>query len=220
MKSLTIRDLVLLFSLLIIHSSCQKSQSTFDGLDTSYPSIQYPADNPPTEAQISLGEKLFHEPILSLDSSISCSSCHKLEYALGDNLPVSPGVQGSLGHRNSPSLFNVAFQPYFMREGGVPTLEMQVLVPLQDENEMHFNIVEAVKRLNSNSFYRTNFLQSTGDTATYFSLVRAISNYERTLIDFNSPLDKLISGDEFAFSDDAYEGGRLFYSKAGCYQQI
>lgn len=202
----------------LILGSCVPDESVFEGLNTAYPVLEYPADNPNNAAAASLGERLFFDPILSVDSSISCGSCHKPELGFATNDRVTPGVGGALGKRNSPSLLNVGFQPYFMREGGVPSLEMQVLVPLGDATEMAHNVVDAVRRLNRNTSYRNEFLTVYGDTASPFLLVRALANFERTLIDFDAPFDQFIQGDATALSSDAIKGGKLFYGKAACVQ--
>jgi cytochrome c peroxidase len=180
-----------------------------------YPKMDYPADNGPDLQKADLGRQLFFDPILSLDSSLSCASCHKPEIAFADNQAVSPGVGGALGKRNSPSLWNIGYGPYFMREGGVPTLEMQVLVPLQDEAEMHHNIVDAVNRLNLTP-YRDAFMNLYGDSITPYLLVRALANYERTLINFDAPVDGWISGVPESVSKQSRRGAQLFYGKAGC----
>ena len=206
----------LLFTLIL--GSCVPDESFFEGLNTAYPAIEYPTDNPNNAAAATLGERLFFDPILSVDSSISGGSCHKPELGFATNDRVTPGVGGALGKRNSPSLLNVGFQPYFMREGGVPSLEMQVLVPLGDATEMAHNVVDAVRRLNRNTSYRNEFLTVYGDTASPFLLVRALANFERTLIDFDAPFDQFIQGDATALSDDAIKGGKLFYGKAACVQ--
>lgn len=198
--------------------SCVPDESVFEGLNTTYPVLEYPADNPNNAAAASLGERLFFDPILSVDSSISCGSCHKPELGFATNDRVTPGVGGVLGKRNSPSLLNVGFQPYFMREGGVPSLEMQVLVPLGDATEMAHNVVDAVRRLNRNTSYRNEFLTVYGDTASAFLLVRALANFERTLVDFDAPFDHFIQGDATSLSNEAIKGGKLFYGKAACVQ--
>ena len=202
----------------LILGSCVPDESVFEGLNTTYPVLEYPADNPNNAAAASLGERLFFDPILSVDSSISCGSCHKPELGFATNDRVTPGVGGVLGKRNSPSLLNVGFQPYFMREGGVPSLEMQVLVPLGDATEMAHNVVDAVRRLNRNTGYRNEFLTVYGDTASPFLLVRALANFERTLVDFDAPFDHFIQGDATALSNEAIKGGKLFYGKAACVQ--
>jgi len=202
----------------LILGSCVPDESVFEGLNTTYPVLEYPADNPNNAAAATLGERLFFDPILSVDSSISCGSCHKPELGFATNDRVTPGVGGVLGKRNSPSLLNVGFQPYFMREGGVPSLEMQVLVPLGDATEMAHNVVDAVRRLNRNTSYRNEFLTVYGDTASAFLLVRTLANFERTLVDFDAPFDHFIQGDATALSNEAIKGGKLFYGKAACVQ--
>ncbi len=205
------RSSILLYVSLL---SCSTEQVPFD-LGT-YPAMEYPIDNPENSEVAALGEALFLDPILSIDSSISCGSCHKPEYAFADHAAITPGVNGGKSTRNSPTLLNVGYHPYFMREGGVPSLEMQVMVPLQEETEMHHNLVDAVARLNA-SPYKHQFLQTFGDTVTSYNLVRALANYERTLIDFSRPID-LLQLDLQPISDQAYKGGQLFFGKAGCVQ--
>ena len=206
----------ILLALLMV--SCVPEEAVFDGLNVSYPVLEYPVDNPENPAAATLGERLFFDPILSLDSSISCGSCHKPELGFATNDRVTPGVDGVLGNRNSPSLMNIGFQPYFMREGGVPSLEMQVLVPLGDATEMAHNVVDAARRLNRNTSYKNEFLTVYGDTASPYLVVRALANYERTIVDFSSPFDHFIQGDASALSNEAIKGGKLFYGKAACVQ--
>jgi cytochrome c peroxidase len=205
------------FALFILFlGSCSTDSFVFEGLDATYPEMQFPLDNPANPDAAKLGERLFFDPILSIDSTISCGSCHKPEMGFATNDAVTPGVDGALGKRNSPSLMNVGFQPYFMREGGVPSLEMQVLVPLGDETEMAHNVVDAVRRLNRNTSYRNEFLGVYGDTASPYLLVRALANFERTLIDFSSAFDSYINGEGSSLSAEAVKGGQLFYGKANC----
>ena len=203
------------FALFILFlGSCSTDSFVFEGLDATYPEMQFPLDNPANPDAAKLGERLFFDPVLSIDSTISCGSCHKPEMGFATNDAVTPGVDGALGKRNSPSLMNVGFQPYFMREGGVPSLEMQVLVPLGDETEMAHNVVDAVRRLNRNTSYRNEFLAVYGDTASPYLLVRALANFERTLIDFSSAFDSYINGEGSSLSAEAVKGGQLFYGKA------
>ena len=205
------------FALFILFlGSCSTDSFVFEGLDATYPEMQFPLDNPANPDAAKLGERLFFDPILSIDSTISCGSCHKPEMGFATNDAVTPGVDGALGKRNSPSLMNVGFQPYFMREGGVPSLEMQVLVPLGDETEMAHNVVDAVRRLNRNTSYRNEFLGVYGDTASPYLLVRALANFERTIIDFSSAFDSYINGEGSSLSAEAVKGGQLFYGKANC----
>lgn len=204
----------ILFALLIACTP-DPSEDLLEEL-AQWPEMDYPSDNQPDAKKIALGEKLFFDPILSIDSSISCASCHKEVYGLADNVPVSPGVENRLGKRNAPSLWNVGYQPYFMREGGVPTLEMQVLVPIQEHSEMAFNMVLLALRLNANTDYKNEFIEAFGDSATAYTITRAIAQYERTLIHQESAFDAYLAGDEGALSDQAKAGFDLFYGKANC----
>ena len=206
---------VTMFFLLLL--ACENDQTSFILNELAqWPEMQYPIDNQPNQKKIALGERLFSDPILSLDSSISCASCHKGAFALADNLPVSLGVNNRLGKRNSPSLWNIGYHPYYMREGGVPSLEMQVLVPIQEHDEMAFNMVLLVDRLNSDSAYQSEFLQAFNDSATPYTVTRAIAQFERTLISNDAPIDAYVAGNDNAISKEAKNGLALFFGKANC----
>jgi len=85
-----------------------------------------------------LGKKLFFDPILSLDQSISCASCHKPEFAFADNQALSLGVDDSLGVRNTPSVMNMLSRPYFFYDGRSATLEAQAIGPIENPFDCHF----------------------------------------------------------------------------------
>jgi len=213
------KDILHLFNLVafIVLVSCapEPSSELLSEL-AAWPEMEYPSDNQPDLEKIALGERLFFDPILSIDSSISCASCHKEVYGFADDVAISPGVENRLGKRNSPSLWNVGYQPYFMREGGVPTLEMQVLVPVQEHSEMAFNLVLLAQRLNASTAYKNEFLEAFGDSATSYTITRAIAQYERTLIQDLSPFDEYVRGNNGALSEVAKRGFELFYGEAGC----
>ena len=211
------KDILRLFSLVVICVACSPESSS-DLMDelAQWPEMEYPSDNQPDLQKIALGERLFFDPILSIDSSISCASCHKEVNGFADDVAISPGVENRLGKRNSPSLWNVGYQPYFMREGGVPTLEMQVLVPVQEHSEMAFNMVLLAQRLNASTTYKNDFLEAFGDSATSYTITRALAQYERTLIQDLSSFDEYVRGDNGALSTVAKRGFELFFGKAGC----
>lgn len=201
-----------ILAILVIFSSCERDRvvdnETFRlSIPNGFPSPTIPEDNKLTWERIELGKKLFFDPILSMDSTISCASCHKQEFAFADNLAITPGVQNRLGSRNSMSLTNVAYHDFFMREGGVPTLEMQVLVPIQDHNEMAFNIVSVAEKLNLDSNYVKASLQAYNRAPDPYVITRAIASFERTMLSGNSDYDKNLlnqselNGKELFFSD-------------------
>jgi cytochrome c peroxidase len=116
-----------------------------------FPEIQHPEDNALSDLRVDLGKRLFFSTIFSVDSSISCASCHKPELAFTDGLPKSKGVKNRTTFRNAPSLFNVAYMTSFMREGSVPSLEQQVPVPIHEFTEFDFNILLVAQRMQKDS---------------------------------------------------------------------
>ena len=133
--------------------------------------------------------------------------------AFSDHTPVSFGVEDRLGTRNAPSLANVAYQPYFLREGGVPTLEMQVLVPIQEHNEFDFNIVLLAERLNDDTSYVKMAMNAYNRAPDAFVITRAIACFERSLLSGNSPYDQYIKNNNTnAMTDAQIRGMNLFFS--------
>ncbi|MFY0672500.1 MAG: cytochrome-c peroxidase [Bacteroidia bacterium] len=183
-----------------------------------FPDIQFPEDNTFTKERWELGKKLFYDPILSLDSTKSCNSCHKQQFAFSDNLAFSNGVQNRPGTRNSPSLANVAYHPYYTREGGVPTLEMQILVPIQEHNEFDFNILLAQERLQRIPDYVELSKMAYDREPNYFVITRALATFERSLISGNSAYDKFkFDNQENALTKREKKGMELFFSeRIGC----
>ncbi len=178
-----------------------------------FPAIEVPEDNAFSPERWALGKRLFYDPVMSVDSTVSCASCHRPNLAFSDNRAMSPGVAGRPGVRNSPSLANVAYQPYFTREGGVPTLEMQILVPIQEHNEFDFNIVLLAERLAQDASYVEQAAAAYGRQPDPFVITRALACFERSLLSGNSPFDQFeYQNRKTALSREALRGMDLFYS--------
>lgn len=215
--------LIFAYSLLFL-MTCQKedelsvSEEKILIIPSGFPEIIFPDDNNFTRARWELGKELFYDPILSRDSTISCASCHFIEKAFSDTLAFSVGVGNALGTRNTPTLANIGYHPYFTREGGVPTLEMQVLVPIQEHNEFDFNIVLITERLQQNPVYREMSQMAYEREIDAFVVTRALSIFERSLISGNSRYDQYLSLDNNnILSDSEIRGMNLFFSeKTNC----
>ena len=177
-----------------------------------FPVPVFPEDNQLTEERWTLGRRLFYDPILSRDGSLSCASCHLAAHAFSDVKRVSEGIEQRLGGRNAPTLANVAYHPYYTREGGVPTLEMQILVPIQEHAEFDFNILLIVDRMLNDSTYVEQSLKAYNRTPDPFVITRAIATFERSLISGASRYDKFINGDLSALSMEERQGMTLFFS--------
>lgn len=178
-----------------------------------FPEPEYPEDNLFSIERWKLGKKLFYDPIMSFDGSISCASCHKPELAFSDDVAFSNGAGSAPGVRNSPSLANVVYHPYYTREGGVPTLEMQVLVPIQEHNEFNSNILEIANRMNAVPEYVEMSQQAYNRAPDSFVITRALSCFERTLISGNSAYDREVFQDiTGSMSAAEINGMELFFS--------
>jgi cytochrome c peroxidase len=187
-------------------------------LPEGFPEVLHPDDNQPTDARWRLGKKLFFDPIMSDDGTISCASCHAPEKAFSDDVPLSLGVKGLAGTQNAPSLTNVAYNPYFTRAGGVPTLEMQILVPIQEHNEFGSNIIEIAERMSTDSSYVRMSREAYDREPDAFVITRALACFERSLISGNSRYDHYeFQGNESALNSLELEGKELFFSdRAQC----
>ncbi len=216
-KFWSIRSGVLL--LIVVLTSCGKEPpKSVVEKDSSFPQhfpdIEYPQDNEYTEERYQLGKKLFYDPILSEGNEISCASCHEPNLGFAHDVSVSPGIQGRLGERNSPSLANIAFHPYFMREGGVPTLEQQVIVPIAEHAEMGSNIVLAAQRMAQIEDYNLTSQAAYDRLPDPYVITRALACFERTLISGNSTYDDYAyKGNRFALTASEIRGMNLFFSE-------
>ena len=176
-----------------------------------------PADNPQTSEKISLGQKLFFERRLSVDGTVSCSTCHDPQLAFTDRKPTSVGVKGRIGQRNAPTILNALYNKTQFWDGRVNTLEEQAANPIVNAFEMgHPNLDTAVAQIASVEEYQQAFQRVFGRPPNGPDLVRAIASYERTQLSFDSPFDHFIAGDNNAIDASAKRGWELFNTQARC----
>ena len=167
------------------------------GLDLYMP---VPEENPITAEKVKLGRRLFHDRRLSRDQSLACASCHDPERSFSDARPVAVGVFGRKGRRNAPALINRGYGRSFFWDAHVPTLEEQVLKPIQDPNEMDLTLEEASSRV--------------GLTAEEIS--RALASYVRSILSGESPFDRFVNGDRDALTAQQQLGLQVFRGKGNC----
>ncbi len=152
-----------------------------------FPEMEIPSDNPMTVDGVELGRFLFYDPILSADSTMSCSSCHLPSGSFTDNEAVSIGIDGVAGTRSSMSLLNVGyFYTGLFWDGRVTTLEEQALLPVEDEIELHTTWPEVEVKLKRSEIYPTMFRKAFGieskEEITKFLAAKAIAQFERSLV--------------------------------------
>ena len=166
-----------------------------------------------TRSGFELGRKLFYEPILSRDSSISCESCH-LSYTAFTHADhkLSHGIHGQVGTRNAPSMVNLAWATSFMWDGGVNNLEVQPINPITNPVEMDLDLQTAVKRLQRSALYRKMFYKVYGDSViTSAKLLRSLALFSAALVSCNSKYDSVMSGNRnVRFSENESKGYALF----------
>jgi cytochrome c peroxidase len=182
-----------------------------------FPEPVFPVGNELTTSRVELGKKLFFDPIVSKDSTVSCASCHLPELAFADTNRFSLGVENRLGKRNSPSIINIVYHKGFMRDGGMTSLEMQVLAPVQEHVELDNNVLIIVEKMKNNPEYVNLSKRAYDREPDPYVFTRAISAYERTLIKADSKYDAYSRGSKDALSASEKRGLELFMSnKTNC----
>lgn len=180
-----------------------------------------PAWNPTTPEKVALGERLFHDTALSIDRTVSCSSCHDVRNGAGeDHRPSSTGVGGQVGNRNAPTVWNAAFQAVLFWDGRAASLEDQAIGPPLNPVEMGMPSAEAIEqRVRADVSYREPFARAFGADRpiTIRQIAAAIAAYERTLITPDAPYDRFVRGDDKALTTAQLRGMELFQS-VGCIQ--
>lgn len=168
-----------------------------------------------------LGQRLFHDKKLSADGTISCASCHVPEKFFADGLALAKGIDGQVGSRNTPSLFNVTSNSTLFWDGRRSTLEEQAKDPFINPREhgfkTHDEVVSVVRR---DAYYRREFnarLHVNPKDLTIDHISKAIVAFERTLVATNSPFDRYFYQNDWnAISPAAQRGLELFRGRARC----
>lgn len=194
-------------------------------LDSSTLSVHplEPENNPSTPAKIALGTRLFSDPNLSSTGTYSCASCHNPELHFTDGLSVAVGATGEQHTRNTPTLYNVAFNASFgWDDQDVTQLEQQHLIPLlnTDPVEMGFSEVLASSLVSRqrDEFEQAFTAATLNNQSALTTISQAIATYVRTLRHPQNELDHYLYTDNAsALSEDAKLGLALFSSqRLGC----
>ncbi|AEV99286.1 cytochrome-c peroxidase [Niastella koreensis] len=153
--------------------------------------------NPLTREGFLLGRKLFYDERLSVDSTISCGSCHQQFAAFSTyEHNLSHGVNSSLTTRNAPALQNLAWQSEFMWDGGIAHLDLQPLMPLTAPNEMGETLAGVIRKLQQDAAYQKMFRAAFGSEGINTQRVtRALSQYMLMLVSSNSKYDQVLRGE-------------------------
>ncbi|QMU29121.1 cytochrome-c peroxidase [Adhaeribacter radiodurans] len=178
------------------------------------PVYQY-QNNPLTKAGFELGRKLFYDPILSEDNSVSCGSCHKQFAGFADlEHSVSHGLNNQLGTRNTPALANLRWNPDFFWDGGVNHLELVPLAPITNLLEMGTNLSLVIRKLNRDPKYVTQFRKVFHqDTINSQQLFKALTQFIGEMVSANAPYDQYVNGKTDALTEEQKQGLLVFEAK-------
>lgn len=184
---------------------------------SNFPEPTYTFDNNPvTKDGFLLGRKLFFDPLLSRDGSVSCNNCHQQARAFADSdqHPVSVGIDDLLGIRNAPSLVNLAFFREFFWDGGVTHLDFVPLNAIESEVEMDEDLFTLVRKLNNDSEYPDLFKQAFGtEEITSPYMLHALSQFTNMMVSSNSAYDKYVRNEGQILSGTEMAGLELFNQK-------
>ena len=199
------------------NGSCIYFSTTNYTLQTpnGFPEMNIPENNPMTVEGVTLGEKLFKDPILSANNTQACISCHQQNRSFSDPNQFSTGIDNIQGTRNASALINIGWNSHLNWNGSSLTLEEQAFEPVTNPIEMHDTWPNVENKLNENDEYKQLFKQAFNiDYIDSNHVVRALAQFERTLISANSKFDRYIRGEDQLTSSEL-SGYAIFNSEKG-----
>ena len=169
---------------------------------------------------VTLGKALFNSPLLSKDNTISCASCHMVNFGGDDGFPVSTGVNNAQGDRNSPTVLNATFNFRQFWDGRANTLAEQLIGPIHNPIEMGSSLEEIIEKLSLDDYFKVTFSRLSAEGVTATNIIKAITTYEESLITPNSPIDMYLLGNKDALTVQQVRGLNFFidYGCSTCHQ--
>ncbi|WP_040006314.1 cytochrome c peroxidase [Fibrisoma limi] len=175
-------------------------------------------DQRSTPERVALGKMLFYDPILSGQPGRTCATCHQPDKAFtdGEHKSLAVGVGGRRIARNAPTLLNAALQAAQFADSRVVFLEDQASDVIQNTEEMHGSLPQAVKALQENPTYKALFAKSYKEGVTEQTLKNAVASYVRSLVSLDSRVDRYLRNQPVALTAEEKLGFNLFMGKAKC----
>ena len=202
----------------INNGTCNYSFSTTPyEIETPYgfPDMIIPENNLTTIEGVTLGERLFKDPILSANNTLACIDCHRPAAAFSDPNQFSTGIDNIQGSRQASALINIGWHNSFNWDGSASSLEEQAFEPVSNPIEMHNTWINVENTLNNSEEYRNLFKDAFNiEYIDSIHVVMAIAQFERTLISVNSKFDKYLKG-EAQLSPSELNGYGIFNSEKG-----
>jgi cytochrome c peroxidase len=210
---------ILLFCSVIVLCACKKPENDWVAekatfLLPTYINTPQNMQNIPKDGVL-LGERLFNDPLLSGNGTVSCASCHLKENAFAEPVKLSTkGANQTSLKRHTPTLFNLAWHNDFFWDGGAPDLNSQALAPLTSPNEMDSDLKSILSYLNSNLVYQKLFKNSfeSGEINS-LNLLQALSWYQLSLLSFGSKYDLFLTKNDSSLLNASEKRGLKIYEK-------
>ena len=180
--------------------------------------MDIPNDNEFSLERWKLGTDLFYDKKLSIDSSVSCATCHNPRKAFTDGEKRSlSSVEGKTVERNAPTLINAVYADRYFYDLRAFTLEQQAQHVIFNPDEFNTANTEILEKLNDDKDYKTAF-KETFDSKKIDEeqFASALASYVLSLRSFNSPFDKYVRNEEAKLPEEAKRGFNLFMGKAAC----
>lgn len=222
-RSITRPAVITLFVLAVTILTAFTRLSTIFKQPANFPAPLYSfRDNAVSEDGFLLGRRLFYDPILSADKSISCGSCHIQAAAFTHHgHDLSHGINDLLGNRNTPAIQNMAWYSSFMWDGGILDMDLQPIAPITNPVEMGDTLLAVLKKLNAHPEYPALFKKAFGsDSITTSLLMKALSQFMVMLVSADSKYDKVMRKEGMEFNPEEQKGYDVFKNKCGsCHKE-
>ncbi|MDP3939600.1 MAG: cytochrome c peroxidase [Deltaproteobacteria bacterium] len=181
------------------------------------PPVPDPAYNGISVEKVELGRLLYFDKRLSKDGTVSCASCHHPATGFSNAQRFAAGIGGQLGGRNSPTVYNAAYQNETFWDGRAKSLEEQAMGPIENPIEMGQPLHEMIATVNAIPDYKPLFVKAFDNRKINENwVVQAIAAFERTILTGDAPFDRFRAGDNNALSEGAQRGLAVFEGKGRC----
>lgn len=179
-------------------------------------------NNTLTQDGFKLGRRLFYDKRLSRDNTISCASCHQATAAFADyGRDLSKGVDGLLGTRSSPPIFNMNWHTSFFWDGGVNHLESQPINPIQNPVEMDDSLKNIIVKIEQDETYPKMFADAWGDPKVNSQRIfKSLAQFMGAMVSSNSKYDKVMRNEGETFTVSELSGYDIYKNKcATCHTE-
>ncbi len=217
-----------IYPLFFILSGCglSPSDSSNESINRGFQKVDFPNEarelitpipqfHSYNDSKAKLGKKLFSDPRLSKNNTISCSHCHRLDKGGTDGLQFSVGVDGKVGHINAPTVFNASNNFVQFWDGRARDLKEQAKFPIINSNEMASSFKEIIAKLSKDSAYQKAFKALYKQGIKEDTIVDALTEFQIALVTPNSRFDQYLRGNKEILTEEEIKGFQLFKSK-GC----